>query len=170
MLRAFSRTAGAALLALCGACGTGMPKAQAPMDNNTARPTAQARLELAGARLVLDSYPYLNRMPAVVDASGQRRCENFIVTATLRSAGGAALPAGLVLRKVVLDVGGRTAWAADLVAEQPQQPGSSELAAVARGCPNAHTRAGQDVRVSVEVLHAGRSHWVYHDTRIEQVF
>jgi hypothetical protein len=169
MLRAFSRTTAAALLALCGACGTGTPKAQAPMDN-PAQPPAQAQLELAGARLVLDSYPYLNRMPTVVDASGQRRCENFIVTATLRSAGGAALPAGLALRKVVLGVGGQAAWRADLVAEQPQQPGGSELAAVARGCPNAQTKAGQPVRVSVEVQHAGRSHWIYHDTRIEQVF
>lgn len=169
MLRTFSRTAGAALLALCGACGTGTPKAQAPMDN-TASPPSQAQLELAGARLLLDSYPYLNRMPTVVDASGQRRCENFIVTATLRSAGGAVLPAGLALRKVVVGVGGRTVWAADLVAEPPQQPGSTELAAVARGCPNAQTKAGQAVRVNVEVQHAGRSHWLYHDTRIEQVF
>lgn len=137
------------------------------MDTTT-RP--QAQLDLGGTRIVLDSYSYLNRMPTVVDASGQRRCENLIVTATLRNSGGGALPSGLAMRKVSFSVDGQTVWSGDLAAEQPQSPGSSELAAVARGCPNAQTKAGQNVRVSVEVQHAGRSHWLYHDARIEQVF
>lgn len=165
---ALSQAFCAALLVLCSACGGNAPQPPTPMDN-AAKPQAQAQLDLDGTLLVLDSYPYLNRMPVVVDASGQQRCENLIVTATLRSTGG-ALPNGLAVNTVTLSVGGANAWSGTLVVEQPSTPGSNELAAVARGCPNAQTTAGQSVRVNVEVQHAGRSHWLYHDTRIEQVF
>ena len=160
----------AALLALCSACGGSTPNQPTHM-NDAAKPDAQAQaqLDLQGTRIVLDSYPYLNRMPTVVDASGQQRCENFIVTATLRSSNG-ALPSGLTVGSVTLKVGQTTAWSGALVVEQAPPAGSNELAAVARGCPNTQTTAGQNVRVNVEVQHAGRSHWLYHDTRIEQVF